>query len=213
MRITAGARRADVRVGRGAMTVSARGARICMVSLRGANQHAAWCSNYEFEDVVCGVDDVDLFSPTPAAGLRDAAMVLAPSRLAARAAPADAASEPGRRRRFALKKDYDLFVFVCMTPADLIYLSAVEGWKELQDEGLLHRRVLQRAGGRVRVPPEPPEGLRSRRPVLQRQRSGGREGGRAPVPPCAARCRRVPVQSVPEPAGPLPRRVQHGTPD
>ena len=27
--------------------------RICLVSLRGANKHAAWCSNYEFEDVIC----------------------------------------------------------------------------------------------------------------------------------------------------------------
>ena len=33
--------------------------RICMVSLRGLNQQAAWCSNYEFEDVVCTLDQVD----------------------------------------------------------------------------------------------------------------------------------------------------------
>ncbi len=47
-----------------------------MVSLRGANQHAAWCSNYEFEDVICGIDDVDLFSLKPES-IRSASVVRA----------------------------------------------------------------------------------------------------------------------------------------
>ena len=29
------------------------------MSLRDTNKHAAWCSNYEFEDVICEVDEVD----------------------------------------------------------------------------------------------------------------------------------------------------------
>ena len=40
-------------------------ARVCIVSLRGINKHAAWCSNYEFEDVIAGVDDVDVYSLEP----------------------------------------------------------------------------------------------------------------------------------------------------
>ena len=111
------------------MTGPGRDARICMVSLRGANKHAAWCSNYEFEDVVCGVDDVDLFSLTPAAGhaMRQwFSRRLIWRRGLRRLTPH---VNPGVKT-ISLTKEYDLFAFVCMTPADLIYLSAVQGWKD-----------------------------------------------------------------------------------
>jgi hypothetical protein len=104
-------------------------ARVCIVSLRGINKHAAWCSNYEFEDVVQSVDDVDLYSLEPGAGyearqwfarrvvwqwgLRGLTPLLNPG-----------------LKKIVIDRDYDLFVFVCMNPGDLIYLSAVEGWKE-----------------------------------------------------------------------------------
>lgn len=100
-----------------------------MVSLRGANKHAAWCSNYEFEDVICGVDDVDLFSLQP--GRASEARQWFVRRLV---------WKPGVRRftphlnpgmrPVTLEKDYELFSFVCMNPADLVYLSAIKGWKE-----------------------------------------------------------------------------------
>ena len=35
-------------------------ARILLVTLRGLTTHAAWCSNFEFEDVIRSVDDVDV---------------------------------------------------------------------------------------------------------------------------------------------------------
>ena len=100
-----------------------------MVSLRGANKHAAWCSNYEFEDVICDIDDVDLYSLKP--GKAYDARQWFVRRLIWR---------PGLRgltphlnpglQPIAIEKDYDLFTYVCMNPADLIYLSAIKGWKE-----------------------------------------------------------------------------------
>jgi hypothetical protein len=104
-------------------------ARVCIVSLRGVNKHAAWCSNYEFEDVAAAVDDVDVYTLEP--GRAHEARQWLARRVIWR---------PGLRRispylnpglrKLVIDRDYDLFVFVCMNPSDLIYLSAIEGWKE-----------------------------------------------------------------------------------
>ena len=104
-------------------------ARVCIVSLRGINKHAAWCSNYEFEDVATDVDDVDVYTLEPGRAFTTRHW------LARRMV-----WKPGLRRlsrhlnpglqKVVIDRDYDLFVFVCMNPSDLIYLSAIEGWKE-----------------------------------------------------------------------------------
>jgi hypothetical protein len=96
-----------------------------MVSLRGANQHAAWCSDYEFQDVICGIDDVDLFTLKP--GKAYGATVVRARLVGAVFANSRRTSthglQPSRWRRI------DLFAYVC-GPADLVYLSAVKGWKD-----------------------------------------------------------------------------------
>ncbi len=104
-------------------------ARICIASLRGSNPHAAWCSNYEFEDVICGIDDVDMFSLQPGLNFelrRRLARTMIWKPGLHRAIPH---FNPGLKP-VRIERDYDLFAFICMGPADLIYLSAIQGWKE-----------------------------------------------------------------------------------
>jgi hypothetical protein len=104
-------------------------ARVCLVSQRGVNHLAAWCSNYEFEDVICSVDDVDLFELSPGTAYDARKWVM--RRMI---------WKPGLRnlvphvnpgvQPITLEHDYDLFVYICSTPADLIYLAGIDGWKD-----------------------------------------------------------------------------------
>jgi hypothetical protein len=104
-------------------------ARVCLASMRGAKRLAAWCSNYEFEDVIASVDDVDIvaLSPGPAHASREWLV----QRLVWRPGLRQLAAKvnPGLQVR-QLEQDYDLFAFVCMHPSDLLYLNALKGWKE-----------------------------------------------------------------------------------
>jgi hypothetical protein len=104
-------------------------ARVCVVSQRGVNRLAAWCSNYEFEDVIGSVDDVDLFELSPGAAYAARKWIV--RRMI---------WKPGLRQLvphlnpgvqpIALTHDYDLFVYICATPADLFYLGAIDGWRD-----------------------------------------------------------------------------------
>ena len=102
--------------------------RILMPTLRRVSRQAAWCSNYEFEDVIAAVDEVDLLELEATGGFewrRD---------LVHRAAwrrwhPSLLRLNPGIRP-VVIDRDYDLFVFVCMNVWDLLYLNAIRGWRE-----------------------------------------------------------------------------------
>jgi hypothetical protein len=91
------------------------------------NTHAAWCSNYEFEDVIRSVDDVDVLElePAPCFELRQhvARSVAWRSRYRA-----FTGLNPGVKR-VKLDRDYDVLVFVCMNVWDLLYLNAVSNWQ------------------------------------------------------------------------------------
>lgn len=98
--------------------------RVLLVTIRGLNPHAAWCSNYEFEDVIRHVDDVDVLQLAPArrASLRE--------RFARSMAWRGISTHlnPGVET-VHLKRDYDLLVFVCMNVWDLLYLNAIGDWR------------------------------------------------------------------------------------
>lgn len=105
--------------------------RVCMLSLRGINglnRQAAWCSNYEFEDVVCSVDDVDLLSPRSAWAYSQRIRLI--KGLLSRGISSRLARVNPGIETLHLQRDYDLFVFICMTPQDLLYLNALKGWQE-----------------------------------------------------------------------------------
>lgn len=102
-------------------------ARVLLVTLRRLNTHAAWCSNYAFEDVIRSVDDVDMLElePAPHFELRQhvARSIAWRSRYRA-----FMSFNPGVKR-VKLNRDYDVFVFVCMNVWDLLYLNAVANWQ------------------------------------------------------------------------------------
>ena len=103
-------------------------ARTLVPSLRGVNAQVGWCSNYEFEDVVASVDDVELLTLQPAGHF---ALRQRVARTVAWRAPHPAFMRinPGIQP-VTLDRDYDLFFFTCMNPWDLLYLNAIRGWQD-----------------------------------------------------------------------------------
>jgi spore maturation protein CgeB len=102
-------------------------ARVLMPTLRRINPHAAWCSIYEFEDVIRAVDDVQLLE------LERGGWSAPRHRIARSLAwhgrhPALAGMNPGLKP-VVVDRDYDLFVFVCMNVWDLLYLNAIHDWQ------------------------------------------------------------------------------------
>lgn len=110
-----------------ANTMPSSRARVLLVSLRRLTTHAAWCSNYEFEDVIRAVDDVDVLELEPAPHFE------------LRKHIARSVAWRSRYRTFTnlnpgvkpvkLARDYDVLVFVCMNVWDLLYLNAVTNWQ------------------------------------------------------------------------------------
>lgn len=99
-----------------------------MLSLRRINPRAAWCSNYEFENVITGIDGVDRFCPEPGFAYRERLKLL--KGLLYRGLPRQFARINPGIRPLKVQKEYDLFVFVCMNPQDLLYLSALKDWRD-----------------------------------------------------------------------------------
>ena len=102
-------------------------ARVLLVTLRRLTTHAAWCSNFEFEDVIRSVDDVDVLELEPA------------HHFELRQHVARSIAWRSRYRAFTnlnpgvkpvkLDRDYDILVFVCMNVWDLLYLNAISNWQ------------------------------------------------------------------------------------
>lgn len=109
-------------------TPEAAQARVLMPTLRRLNPLAAWCSNYEFEDVIRRVDDVDALELHPAAAF-ELRQRIAHGLAWRHWHPALMRLNPGVRPA-VVERDYDLFVFVCMNVWDLLHLNAIRGWRE-----------------------------------------------------------------------------------
>src|SRR5262249_10042001 len=86
------------------------------------------CGLHEAEDVLVETNDVDLINLHP--GPRFPLMDRWQKRLLFRRLfPRLASVNPGLQR-VRLSHDYDLFVVVCQNPWDLLYINAIDGWKE-----------------------------------------------------------------------------------
>jgi spore maturation protein CgeB len=98
-----------------------------MPSLRRINSHAAWCSNYEFEDVVSSIDDVELLELEPGRWFPHRQR-LARSLAWRGRGPAFSQVNPGLKP-FVVNRDYEIFMFVAMNVWDLLYLNAIRDWQ------------------------------------------------------------------------------------
>ena len=105
--------------------------RICMFSQRNLGEIVSRCGHYEFEDVICKVDDVDLISPIPYH------IYTVGQKFANRLAKYSSITgfNPGVRS-LRIKKNYELFVAIFQFPRDVLTLNAVEGWKDHCRESL-----------------------------------------------------------------------------
>jgi spore maturation protein CgeB len=102
--------------------------RICVPTMRSISREVFRCGLYEAQDVLAETNDVDLidFQPGPQFRRRD----LWHRRLLFRGLfPSLARTNPGLQK-VRLTQDYDLFVALCQNTWDLMYLNAIEGWKE-----------------------------------------------------------------------------------
>ena len=103
--------------------------RVCIISTRGVKRIAGRGTAYEFEDVIRSIDRADVIELSPGARFRSREWVV--SRLSWRPVLRELGSRlnPGLHS-VGLKNDYELLVYICMHPSDLIYLNAVSGWKD-----------------------------------------------------------------------------------
>jgi hypothetical protein len=117
----------ELRLG-GEVSKQPRSPRICMPSGRNFRKEAFHCADFEAQDVLLEVDDVDLICLQPARGykfkeswqrrlmFRDVSRRLI-------------FANPGHHR-VRLTRDYDLFLVRCQTEKDVPDFNAVEGWKD-----------------------------------------------------------------------------------
>lgn len=86
------------------------------------------CGRYEAQDVLVESDDVELISLKPQAGFRLREKWhrrLLWKDISRKLAYVNPGLEPVR-----LTKEYDLFILVCQTYWDLLYVNAIQGWKD-----------------------------------------------------------------------------------
>jgi hypothetical protein len=98
-----------------------------MLTLRNFQKIVARCSEYELEDVICSVDDVDMFGPMPGAWFATRQRIV--NRLWRHFSPVFAFLNPGLQKA-QLDKNYDLFFVVCMRPWDLPYINSIKRWRQ-----------------------------------------------------------------------------------
>lgn len=99
-----------------------------MPTARNVTRKAFQCGLYEAQDVFQDVDGIDLIHLEPAWGLRFKEKLQ--RRLLYRDVSRKLVDVNPGLQKVRVTRDYDLFVAVCQTYWDFLYLSAIEGWKD-----------------------------------------------------------------------------------
>jgi hypothetical protein len=101
--------------------------RICMPTVRSISRETFQCGLYEAQDVLAQTNDVHLIDLQPAWGFRFRERWQ--RSLLFRGVSPMASINPGLQR-VRLTQDYDLFIAVCQNFWDLLYINAIDGWKD-----------------------------------------------------------------------------------
>jgi len=99
--------------------------RIGLFSQRHLQRLVSRCAEYEFEDVICEIDDAELLTPEPHRWFGVGQKVT--NRIAQHFG--FPFFNPGVKR-LPLDKNYDLLVVICQFASDLLSLNAIKGWKK-----------------------------------------------------------------------------------
>jgi len=99
--------------------------RICVFSQRHLQRLLSACGDYEFEDLICEFDDVDVLTAQPSHGFKAARQIS--NQLARRTSVA--CLNPGVRK-LRIDRDYELFFAKFLLQKDLLSLNALKKWKE-----------------------------------------------------------------------------------
>ena len=100
-------------------------ARICVFSQRHLQRQLSASSDYEFEDLLCKIDDVDVLPAQPLPGYEIRRKIS--NQLARRAS--FASLNPGVRR-LRISRDYELFFAKFLLLRDLLSLNALKEWRK-----------------------------------------------------------------------------------
>jgi hypothetical protein len=102
--------------------------RICMPTARGFKKKAFYCAQYEAQDVLSDVDDVDLIPLEPGRGykFREAWQ----RRLLFRDVTKKLIFVNPGLHKVRLTQQYDLFLVMCQMEHDFLNISAIEGWQD-----------------------------------------------------------------------------------
>jgi hypothetical protein len=105
-----------------------RNPRICIPTARNFTKRLFQCGFYEAQDVLCEVDDVNLIGLEPGQGFKTKESWQ--RRLLFRDISKRLIFANPGLRRVRLAGEYDLFVAHCQTWWDLLYLNAIDGWRD-----------------------------------------------------------------------------------
>jgi hypothetical protein len=99
--------------------------RILMLSQRNINPYDAWRTpHYEFEDIICQLDSVELLAPPPGRSYKKCWRFVRKAGMSM-----NMIFNPGTPK-IQLSGDYDMIFLLCAFPRDLLNFRFAEGWKD-----------------------------------------------------------------------------------
>ena len=102
--------------------------RICMPTARGFKKKAFYCAQYEAQDILLDVADVDLIHLEPGRGYKFKEAWL--RRLVFRDVTRKLIFANPGLHKVQLTQEYDLFLVMCQMDHDFLNISAIEGWQD-----------------------------------------------------------------------------------